>query len=548
FWHRVYFLFQISNPTENADTAYFFPAAAIKRMSIYQLDGNEIVPYPTQDWLQGYEPITLAPHETKALLVSIKYYRTSIKKLKPQLITRQYFPDYRKLQQSRDESIYVSGYVISGILLLMIFFSLGSYFLNKKAEFLYYSFYAGLIFILVFISNYTDLKFGTASTIFNGGLDLVCLTTGHIFYIAFTRKFLSTQETYPTLNRIFIFAERVLLVELITYISLHIFTDNEDICYAMENFIKAGFMVLGLVYVIAAMLKKDKLLNYLAAGNLALFIFSSLSYFFILHRAKEISLLTAPIFYYETGIVLELIFFLLGLAFKTRIDLIARTKEQEALLLEAERSEIEKQFAILNAQQQERTRISEDIHDELGAGVTAIRLYSELLKSKLAENTPNELLKISSSADELLNNLNAIIWTMSSANDSLDNMVAYIRSYIQEYFENTGILCKISIDTVLPAIPVSGEARRNIYMVIKETTSNILKHSKATEVTVTLKREAKDLVLEIHDNGIGIDFNNIRQFGNGLKNMKKRMDTINVTFTIENKNGTLITLRHQLNN
>ena len=98
-WSRVYLLFQITNTGDAADTAFVFPAAAIKRMTIYQLDGNKITPTKTQDWIQGYEPIILGAHETKALLVSIKYYRTSIKKMKPQLISRHYFQDYKKLQQ-----------------------------------------------------------------------------------------------------------------------------------------------------------------------------------------------------------------------------------------------------------------------------------------------------------------------------------------------------------------------------------------------------------------------------------------------------------------
>ena len=69
------------------------------------------------------------------------------------------------------------------------------------------------------------------------------------------------------------------------------------------------------------------------------------------------------------------------------------------------------------------------MHDDLGAGVTAIRLFSELAKRRLGNETIPEIEKISSSANELLNNMNAIIWTMSSSNDSFGNMVAYIRSY-----------------------------------------------------------------------------------------------------------------------
>ena len=83
-------------------------------------------------------------------------------------------------------------------------------------------------------------------------------------------------------------------------------------------------------------------------------------------------------------------------------------------------------------------------------------------------------------------------------------------------------------------------------MVIKEALNNILKHSKATEVTLTLKKEDGGLSFYIQDNGTGIDFDKLRRFGNGLINMKKRMEAAHIIFTIENKNGTLIKLHRTL--
>ena len=255
----------------------------------------------------------------------------------------------------------------------------------------------------------------------------------------------------------------------------------------------------------------------------------------------------SALFYYSIGIVLELIFFLMGLIIKNRYELIRSIKEQEALKLEAEKKEFETQIAIIKAQQEERNRISADMHDDLGAGMTTIRLYSELAKNKLTDSPIPEIDKISSSANDLLNKMNAIIWSMSSSNDSLGNMVAYIRSYALEYFENTGIECYIRIPENLPNIEVIGEIRRNVFLVVKEALNNILKHAKATEVYITLERTADGLALYIQDNGVGIDMDGLRQFGNGLKNMKKRMQDVDIEFSIENKNGgTLVILKRKV--
>jgi signal transduction histidine kinase len=277
-----------------------------------------------------------------------------------------------------------------------------------------------------------------------------------------------------------------------------------------------------------------------------LVLFSSISLGIIWFAVKPGTIYVSALFYYYLGIILELTFFLLGLNYKNRSELILGIKEQEALKLEAEKKEFETQIAVIKAQQEERNRISADMHDDLGAGMTTISMYSELAKSKLVDNPIPEIEKISSAANELLNKMNAIIWSMSSSNDSLGNMIAYIRSYALEYFEDTGINCKINIPEKLPNIQVIGEIRRNVFLVVKEALNNILKHAKATEVSINLIRVEDELTLFIQDNGIGINMDNLRQFGNGLKNMKKRMKDVDIEFSIENKNGTLITLHRKV--
>ena len=76
--------------------------------------------------------------------------------------------------------------------------------------------------------------------------------------------------------------------------------------------------------------------------------------------------------------------------------------------------------------------------------------------------------------------------------------------------------------------------------------NNILKHSKATEVTITFTQVNDGFALYIQDNGVGVDLEKVRRFGNGLKNMKKRMEDMNIKFNIENNNGTLVTLHYAI--
>lgn len=196
--------------------------------------------------------------------------------------------------------------------------------------------------------------------------------------------------------------------------------------------------------------------------------------------------------------------------------------------------------AISKAQEEERQRISADIHDELGSGLTVIRLMSEIARAKMKDPIP-ELERISSSADDLLNKMNAIIWSMNSGNDSVDNLVAYTRSWSMEYFENTAINCKVVSPSFIPGREITGEKRRNIFLCVKEALNNILKHAQADRVLISIHCEPQ-FQIEISDNGRGIDLDHLRSSGNGLRNIKRRMENIGGCFRIRNRNGTILVL------
>jgi signal transduction histidine kinase len=284
-------------------------------------------------------------------------------------------------------------------------------------------------------------------------------------------------------------------------------------------------------------------MRFLVWGNVLLILFSIMSFIlivtpFTVTNSAEFGFLNDALIYYELGLALELTAFLGGLAYKNRRDLVERTRESERLKIENERKEMEKQMAVLEAQQDERDRISADMHDELGSGVTAIRLMSEIVKSKMKEATLPEVEKISNSANDLITKMNTIIWTMTSSNDTIESLITYIRTYAFEFFDSTNIECKFNMPDSIPRVELSGERRRNIFLAVKEALNNVLKHSKATTVQIDVEVTHK-LLINIADNGLGIDMENLRRFGNGLRNMQNRLENINGKFSIRNHEGTI---------
>jgi signal transduction histidine kinase len=381
---------------------------------------------------------------------------------------------------------------------------------------------------------------------FESYLDFVIQSLGIFFYFIFLRKFLDTRRAYPFLHKLFITGQLVIMLSLTLFSIANFITHNYRIQESIEAITKYQWFATTLVFIVYAITRKNKMLNFLAAGHFFLVALSVISQLLIQNpgilKSSGPSIWVDALFYYELGMTVELIFFLMALAFKNRHDIIERTRERERLLLDNERKEFEKQLAVVEAKQEERNRISTDMHDELGSGVTAIRLMSEIVKTKMKDNTLPEIDKISNNANDLLSKMNTIIWTMSSSNDKLDNMIAYTRSYALEFFESTNIDCHFETADSIPSIEMSGEKRRNVFLCVKESLNNVVKHSKANDVWIKVIVLSGTLEIQIQDNGVGINLQKLREFGNGLNNMKKRIESIEGRFAIINRQGTLTTL------
>lgn len=197
----------------------------------------------------------------------------------------------------------------------------------------------------------------------------------------------------------------------------------------------------------------------------------------------------------------------------------------------------------LEGQLQERSRISKEIHDELGSSLTSISLLAEVLKKRLDTTTNPEVNKISETSADMVDKMNEIIWALNTSNDTVSSLVAYLRKFANNFLQDANIELEFLENNIPNNKALEGTVRRNIYLSAKEALHNIVKHSSAKKVAVNVDA-SNGLVINIADDGKGIDINTINSFGNGLKNMKKRMEDIGGKFSIETNNGTQIKLSY----
>ena len=180
---------------------------------------------------------------------------------------------------------------------------------------------------------------------------------------------------------------------------------------------------------------------------------------------------------------------------------------------------IQRQQALTN----ERTRIASEMHDDLGGGLTTIKFLSQKTLRKTHDgNQKKDIEKIVANAQSLVSNMSEIIWAMNAGFDTVDNLVAYCRRYAREYLDDHDIQLDFSAKGTSDAYSISGEERRNIFLVVKEVLHNSVKHAEASRVTLAFDVDNDQLHLTIKDNGKGLSSEE-SQFGNGLVNMKKRI-------------------------
>jgi len=196
-----------------------------------------------------------------------------------------------------------------------------------------------------------------------------------------------------------------------------------------------------------------------------------------------------------------------------------------------------------------RQQTAEDFHDELGNKLTRITVLSEILGTRMDNGQSDQkklLEQIKQNAASLYNGTKDILWALDPQSDNLYEVLNHIRDFGKELFLDTPVEFEFSgIDESLNGIKLPMEYSRNIPMIFKELLNNILKHSHATRVTISLDEIHKNGIrLTLADNGCGFDENEIRK-GQGINNIITRTKRINGSINInsEKGKGTMVDLK-----
>jgi signal transduction histidine kinase len=213
------------------------------------------------------------------------------------------------------------------------------------------------------------------------------------------------------------------------------------------------------------------------------------------------------------------------------------------------RQRVRRRLRILEREQavnEERLRISRDMHDELGTGLTKIALLSEVAQRKaVASAQLQPLSEIARTSRQLTEKIGEIVWTLNPQNDTLDTLAAYIREWVQEQYDALGdVHVRTDIPEDLPPLSLGHRTRQALLLVTKEAVNNAVKHSLAAQITVRIRLSASTISFTVSDNGIGFrpGGSSGAGRGNGLGNMAARMQGAGGRFSIGSTPGSGTTI------
>jgi signal transduction histidine kinase/ligand-binding sensor domain-containing protein len=187
---------------------------------------------------------------------------------------------------------------------------------------------------------------------------------------------------------------------------------------------------------------------------------------------------------------------------------------------------------------EERSRIARDLHDQLGSRLTELAMIAASEQHQTASAAGRSSSELVPVIRELEHDLDTIVWAVNPKNDTLDRLIPYCCRMAGEFLRRSSIACHFEIPDEIPASHVRPEFRRNLYLVFREATNNVAKHSHASQASIRVTLDRGQLAVQLGDNGPGFDVAAAESRGrNGLTNMRNRVTELGGVFRVVSAPG-----------
>lgn len=546
--YPYYFLFEVVNDTKDSASISLWidPLPSIYAASVS--DKGEVIqelkPETITDHIirRDYYPLTLIPGQTQRYVLRLKNIENPF----------CYFSIWISRSGDNEDFYlrnlgYTSGTVLIeciflGMILVMLVYSFAKFISIGGREYLYY---AGYIF---FFSIYFWIKLADTLTLHAFAVPFVhnflyksSQACAYAVYYLFVQNFLNTKKEYPRAHKIFTHMTWFILYYVAIDFVLSYMPNWLSFQWMLWDIMRIILIITGLSITITFAFIGNKLSQYLVIGGSILAIFGFLSMLFTLYPSLNENFFypfDSALEFFQLGIILELIFFTLGLGYKHKRDEVEKLEAQEALKLEIEKQKVRQLNAMAEMQEKERTRVAKDLHDGLGSMLSGIKMSLSNMKGNAVMTNENVQVfeRSLNMLDNSIHELRRVAHNLMPETLVKFGLSAALKDFTD--FINQSNVLKAIFQQVGEEHRLASSTELAVYRLANELINNALRHAAATELIIQLHYETSSVTLTVQDNGRGFNPEILKQtHGSGWPNIRSRVEYLNGALDIDAKPG-----------
>ena len=430
-----------------------------------------------------------------------------------------------------------------GMLCMMACYAIFSFFEHRKAIYWQYAFYIVCMMITFYLD---DIDYQQAD--YKPGANFAVAfieSLAFLLYIRFAILLIEIPRLDPFSHRLLRIMTIVLCVEICIDL-LFFLTPVSDDVKTTSYITFRSLLAIGALVVVPRILKLHQVaIGYFIAGSfffvVGCLLALSINYIPFIFTKNSENPFSYPVTYMQFGVILEVLCFTLGMSVKNRQNEREKIDAQGQLIEQLQENE-KKQIAL----QRIRDDISRDLHDELGADLSSISAMCHASIRQIKTNNPaaqDTITQVGETSRKVIRRMREIIWSLHSKHDSIDNFSFRVKETAYTLLEHQPMELHLDLPVDEIDLQIPNDSRRNLFLIYKEVLHNIVRHSKAKNVHVSISVEEGNLLLQVGDDGIGFAVGTDSKSGNGLVNLKQRAAALSGKLLIDSKPGAGTTVR-----
>lgn len=425
----------------------------------------------------------------------------------------------------------------------------------REKSFKYYALYN--IFLIIYVLSRNDAYYEAFERLFTGWLGA---TNTRIFteilsfyvqisfynlYTIFALYFLDLQKhTKKYFSRVLLLMRSLAILFFVLAI-ICAFLKNDNLYISLYTFVYLPIMLTVFVLSMIRAVKYSGQHRHFFLFGVTTFVCCALIAFigsFVSSLEME-----NPIVYFFVGIVIETIFFSLGLAYKLKLLTVEKNRIYNQITKHKHQQEISKLQGLIEGEEAERTRLAQDLHDGIAGDLAAIKHHLCFINQQNRLPTEKEQIdELIHIVDKSVVQIREISHNLSPSSITNFGLMKAIENYCRKTEQHYPLKIHLELHNQNPEISERNEI--HIYRIIQELINNILKHAEATDAYLSIRHQLSELIIDVEDNGKGFSMDS-QSDGIGFGNIASRIKFLNGTFKkLETDQGSCFQIKIQTQN